>query len=132
VTVFRDGGGPLVAHATVVSRRLWIDGNARDVGYVEAVATEPDAQGQGFGTAALEEMGRIIEGHHAVGVLSTGACHFYERLGWRQWRGPTSVRLASGEIVRTPDDDGGIMVRSTVPLDIESAITCDQRTGDDW
>lgn len=130
VTVYHDEA--LVAHASVVRRRLWVGGNAHEAGYVEAVATEPDAQGRGFGTAAMEEIGRVIDRHHAFGVLSTGTYRFYERLGWRRWCGPTSVRLASGEIVRTPDDDGGVMVRSTVPLDIDATITCDERTGDAW
>ncbi len=131
VMVYRRGW-VLVAHASVVHRRLWIDGIAHGVGYVEAVATVPEAQRLGFGTLAMEEIGRVIDRHHDFGVLSTGAREFYERLEWRRWRGPTAVQLASGEIVRTPDDDGGVMVRSRAPLDFDASITCGERTGDDW
>lgn len=122
----------LVAHASLVPRTLWIGGQLHEVGYVEAVATAPAAQGTGFGTLAMEAIGRVIDRDHEIGVLSTGTCGFYERLGWQRWRGPTSVELASGEIVRTPDDDGGVMVMSTARLDLDAPITCQERSGDDW
>ncbi len=130
VLVHRDD--LLVAHAAVVARTLWIDGNEHDVGYVEAVATEPAAHGTGFGSLAMEAIWRVVERDHEFGVLSTGACHFYERLGWQRWRGPTSVRLASGELVRSPSDDGAVMIRSETRLDLDAPIACRERPGDDW
>jgi aminoglycoside 2'-N-acetyltransferase I len=69
-----------------------------------------------------------------LGVLSTGLWDFYERCGWERWRGPTFVRHGDG-IVRTEDDDDGIMVlrfgRSR-SADLTAAITCERRAGDDW
>ncbi|MGZ6267258.1 MAG: GNAT family N-acetyltransferase, partial [Candidatus Limnocylindrales bacterium] len=64
----------------------------------------------------------------------TGRHHFYERLGWRTWTGPSCVRTAAG-LLPTPDDDGYILVLATPsspPLDLSAAIECDWRPGDVW
>jgi aminoglycoside 2'-N-acetyltransferase I len=69
-----------------------------------------------------------------LGALGTGAQHFYERLGWRTWQGPSAVRAPDG-VRPTPDDDGFIMVLETPaspPLDVTAAIVCDWRPGDVW
>ena len=71
---------------------------------------------------------------HALGALGTGRHSFYERLGWRRWIGPSSVRTTGGASP-TPDDDGYIMVlptRAGSPLDRAAAIICDWRPGDVW
>ena len=62
-------------------------------GYVEAVATAPASQGSGIGSAVMTAAGAFIAGGFEFGLLATGAIHFYERLGWRAWAGPSSVRL---------------------------------------
>ena len=59
---------------------------------------------------------------------------FYERLGWRLWRGPSSVRTAAG-LRATPDDDGYIMVLETPSsptLDLAASMSCEFRPGDVW
>ena len=94
-------------------------GCALRTGYVEAVATSPARQGEGFGTLVMEDVGEIIRAGFELGGLGTGAQHFYERLGWRVWPGPTLVRAPGGDRA-TPDDDGFVMVLrtpSTPPLD---------------
>jgi aminoglycoside 2'-N-acetyltransferase I len=51
-----------------------------------------------------------------------------------RWRGSTFVNSPSGA-VRTPDDDGGVMILKTPrspELDLDAAIVCDWRTGDVW
>jgi aminoglycoside 2'-N-acetyltransferase I len=127
-------GGAVVSHAAVVPRELHVDGRPVAAGYVEAVATAPARQGQGLGTRAMVEVDRLLRRHHELGALSTGAHAFYERLGWERWRGPTFVR-AVDDLVRTPDEDDGIMVlrfgRSTT-LDLGAALSCEARIGDDW
>ncbi len=133
VVVRRDGA--LVAHAAVVPRHLHIGQIAHRVGYVEAVATEPAAQGAGHGTVAMRTIENVIRDQYGIGVLSTGEHDFYARLGWRRWQGPTWVRRTSGEVDRTPDDDDGIMVWTagdSPPIDVGMPITCDERPGDDW
>jgi aminoglycoside 2'-N-acetyltransferase I len=128
-------GGAVVAHAAVVRRELHVDGRAIDTGYVEGVGTAPDRRGEGLGTLALREVDALIRRHHHLGALSTGEHGFYERLGWERWCGPTSVRTADGALVRTPDEDDGIMVLRFGPsaaVDLDAPLSCEARRGDDW
>jgi aminoglycoside 2'-N-acetyltransferase I len=127
-------GGAVVAHAAVVGRELHVDGRAVDTGYVEGVGTAPARQGEGLGTLAMREIGDLIRRHHHLGALATSAHGFYERLGWERWRGPTFVRTG-GALVRTPDEDDGIMVLRFGPsstVDLGAALSCEARRGDDW
>jgi aminoglycoside 2'-N-acetyltransferase I len=126
--------GTIVAHAAVVERELQVDGRPARTGYVEAVAVDPDHQGRGFGSIVMAEVNRHIQTVFELGALGTGRHAFYERLGWQTWRGPASVRTGEG-IVRTPDDDGYILVLRTprMPnLDLTAPITCEWRPGDVW
>lgn len=132
--------GRVVAHAMIVDRPLYVgDGDAveaLDAGYVENVATHPEAQGRGYGGAVMREIGRILDEEYAIGALATGSNAFYEPLGWTTWRGPTWVRTAEGERVRSADQDGHVMVRRTprtppdVGLDVPIAI--DWRPEEPW
>jgi aminoglycoside 2'-N-acetyltransferase I len=101
---------------------------------VEAVATAPDRQGEGFGTLVMTEIMSIIRSDYALGMLGSGRHHFYERLGWRTWQGPSFVRTAEGDR-RTPDEDGFLLVLTTPAtpeLDLTGPISCDWRAGDVW
>lgn len=132
--VLAEEGDQLLGHASVVTRTIEVEGERWDAGYVEAVATHPLHQGQGIGTRVMAAIGEIISERHPLGVLGTGSFHFYERLGWRRWQGPSGVRTSSG-IERTPEDDGYIMVllmQETSYLDLAGLITCDWREGDVW
>jgi len=134
VHVVAEVGGEIVAHASVVERNIRAGGLPLRTGYVEAVATAPEAQGRGHGTVVMEEIDAIIRDRYELGALGTGAFHFYERLGWRAWRGPLAVRTASGE-QRTPHDDGFVFflrTPTTPPLDEEATLSCDWRPGDVW
>jgi len=126
--------GRIVSHASVVERELQVAGHPLRTGYVEAVATAPGFQGRGYGTRVMQLIGRAIDAGYELGALGTGEIGFYERLGWRVWQGPTSVRTAVGER-RTPVEDGGIMVlltRATPPIDLGAPISCEWRPGDVW
>ena len=132
--VLAEVEGAIVAHASVVERELRVAAEPLRTGYVEAVATAHDARGRGIGTAVMREIGAIVHEEYELGALGTGAHHFYERLGWRAWPGPTAVRTAGGE-QRTSEDDGYIMVLrtpSTPPLDEAATLSCDWRPGDVW
>lgn len=127
-------GATIVSHASVVRRTLHVGDASVDTGYVEAVATHPDRQGLGFGTAVMRKVARLITARHQFGALSTGERHFYERLGWERWLGPSFVR-AGGEMIRTAEEDDGIMVLRFGPsarLDLKASISCEARSGDDW
>lgn len=133
VVVRRDG--VIIAHGAVVPRRMQIGDAEWVVGYVEAVATDPAHQGRGAGTWAMEAAAAVISERYGLGVLSTSAHGFYERLGWHRWHGPSWVRRAPGDVLRTPDEDDGIMAwwpDGEPPVDVHASITCDERVGDDW
>lgn len=132
--VLAEDGDQLLAHASVVRRTLEVDGEPWDAGYVEAVATDPMLQGRGFGTQVMINIAEIISENHRLGALGTGSFHFYERLGWQRWRGPSGVRTPAG-VERTSKDDGFIMVlltEASMHLELTGLITCDWRPGDVW
>jgi aminoglycoside 2'-N-acetyltransferase I len=127
--------GRIVGHASVVPRDIRVGGTSLRTGYVEAVATDPERQGHGIGSALMREVaGHLGEAGFELGALGTGSQPFYERLGWSIWRGPSSVRTADGERP-TPEEDGYIMVLPTPrspPLDLDLPISCEWRPGDAW
>jgi aminoglycoside 2'-N-acetyltransferase I len=137
--VMAEAGGRVVAHAMIVDRQLYLGDDAAtslDVGYVELVATLPAVQGQGHGSAVMRVVGEIIGQEYVLGALSTGSNGFYERLRWETWRGPTAVRMADGDRVRSPSEDGHVMVlrtpRTPPELSLEAPISVDWRPGDVW
>lgn len=135
VHVLALDGDRLVGHASAVPRRIRFgDQEWREVGYVEAVATDPDRQREGVGRRVMERLHEEVAARWPVAMLSTGrATGFYERLGWERWRGLSYTRTATGDV---PDDEhGGLMVLrvdpSVVP-DLTAAVTCEDRSGDAW
>jgi aminoglycoside 2'-N-acetyltransferase I len=134
VHALAEEDGRILAHGSVVPRTLEVGGRRVRAGYVEAVATHPEAGGRGLGSSVMREIGEVIVAEYDLGALSTGAHGFYERLGWWPWRGPTFVRTAEG-LVRTEDDDGGLMVLPTPVMpdpDVTASIVCEWRPGDVW
>ncbi len=126
--------GRIVSHASVVGRLLVADERPLRTGYLEAVATWPDLERRGLGSAVVSAADAHIRERYELGGLSTGRPGFYERLGWRRWLGPTFVRMPDGP-VRTADDDGGVLVLATPgtpPLDLTAPLSCDWREGDVW
>ena len=133
IHVVGDLDSRIVAHASVVPRQIHVGGWPLATGYVEAVAVQPGEQRSGLGTAVMRIVGEIVADYE-LGMLGTGEHGFYERLGWRTWRGPSSVRMANGERA-TPEDDGYLMVLMTPtspPLDLDAPISCEWRSGDVW
>jgi aminoglycoside 2'-N-acetyltransferase I len=130
--VRRDGR--VIAHGSVVERRMQIGDHAVSSGYVEAVAVMPEHQRTGLGTAIMRAAAIHIGDSFAIGVLSSSAHSFYERLGWQRWLGPTYVRRDLGRI-RTPDEDAGIMIlktNSSPDIRMEESMTCEWREGNVW
>lgn len=135
VHVLARDRGRLVGHASAVPRRLRFgDGPWRTVGYVEAVATDPDRQGEGVGRLVMGRLREEISARWPVALLSTGRARgFYELLGWERWRGLSYTSTATGVV---PDGEhGGLMIlrleRSLVP-DLSTSVTCEDRPGDAW
>jgi aminoglycoside 2'-N-acetyltransferase I len=132
--IVEDEDEPL-SHASVVERALETGGRRLRTGYVEAVATRPDMQGEGLGAQVMAAATEHIRRDYELGALGTGSFDFYARLGWEVWRGPLFVRTESGPM-RTPDEDGFVMVLRTPStprgLDLSAELSCDWRTGDVW
>jgi len=132
--VIATEGGATVAHAAVVPRALVAAGRPMRTGYVEGVATAPSRMGEGLGSLVVSKITSLVRDEFELGALSTGRHHFYEHLGWERWRGPTFVRQGE-ELIRTEDDDDGIMVLRFGPsqnLDLTASLSCESRSGDAW
>jgi aminoglycoside 2'-N-acetyltransferase I len=129
-----DVGGKILCHASVVERELHVAHRPLRTGYVEAVATAPDNQRRGYGSTVMRRVNDYVSDNFELGALGTGSQAFYERLGWKIWRGPSSVRTENGD-ERTPDEDGYILVLptpSSPALDLAAPISCEWRPGDVW
>ncbi|WP_117209270.1 GNAT family N-acetyltransferase [Allorhizocola rhizosphaerae] len=130
--VLAYSGDRLVAHACVVERTLRCGDVPLRTGYVEAVAVRPGEQGHGHGRAVMAASATLIEDGYEMGALCTGKPAFYERLGWKLWRGPSYVDAADG-LRATPEEDGAILVLPVAgPADLTEPIVCDWREGDVW
>jgi len=131
---FLEENGEILAHASVVPRTLETAGRWLATGYVEAVATRPERQGEGHGSRVVRAATKHVRDSYELGALSTHRLDFYRRLGWIVWNGPTAVRTSEG-VVRTADEDGGILVLRTPTspdLDLDGILVCDWRPGDVW
>ena len=139
IHVIAESDGRVVAHAMLVDRRIFTGpelDTTLDAAYVENVATRPDAQGLGHGSAVMVEAGRIIEEEYEIGALGTRDQAFYRSLGWVVWAGPTFVRTPDGERIRTGGVDGEVMVlrtaRTPLGIALEEPIAIDWRAGEPW
>jgi aminoglycoside 2'-N-acetyltransferase I len=124
----------LVAHGSVVQRRLLHGGRALRAGYIEGVGVRADKRGQGHGATIMNSLERVVRGAYDLGALSASeeALDFYAARGWQLWLGPSSTLTPKG-IERTVDDDGSIYVLPVaLPLDLTGEILCDWRDGDVW
>ncbi|GAA4577153.1 GNAT family N-acetyltransferase [Planotetraspora kaengkrachanensis] len=127
-------GPDLVAHGSVVQRRLIHDGRALRVGYIEAVGVRADLRRNGYGAAVMTALERVVRGAYEMGALSSAheAVGFYAARGWRLWLGRTWALTPDG-LRRTEEDDDGVYVLPvTVSPDLSGDLTCDWRDGDVW
>ena len=133
--IAEEAGRGVVAHAAIVDRLLYPGDATLRAGYVEAVAVAPERQRQGLGTKVMEVIDIMIDEGYELGALGTGSHGFYAGLGWLTWQGPTWIRERDGRLVRSPDEDGNIMVRTTpmtpAGLDLSLPIAVDWRPGDE-
>jgi aminoglycoside 2'-N-acetyltransferase I len=126
--------GALLAHGSVVQRRMLYRNTALRCGYVEGVAVRADARGEGLGQAVMDALEQVIRGAYQLGALSASPAgeRLYRPRGWLPWRGPTSAIGPEGP-VRTASDGGGVFV---LPVEVEmnpdDGLACDWRNGDLW
>ncbi len=126
--------GELIAHGSVVQRRLLHGGRALRTGYVEGVAVRADRRRQGHGGTVMAELERVIRAAYHLGALgaSRDGALLYAARGWQQWQGPTAA-MTPGGIKRTPDLDGAVYVLPVAaPVDLTGELTCDYRPAALW
>jgi aminoglycoside 2'-N-acetyltransferase I len=124
----------VVSHAMVTTRWLQPDGHpVLKTAYIDAVATLPTFQGQGYGSAVMRHLAEEIDQEYEIACLETDRETFYERLGWQTWRGPLAGRGKDGLILTT--EQPGIMIlrlSQTPELDLDSMLTIECQTGRIW
>ncbi|MFD5034490.1 GNAT family N-acetyltransferase [Streptomyces sp. NPDC058220] len=102
----RDPDGSLVAHGSVIQRRVLHDGRSYRIGYVEAVGVRADRRRQGVGGRVMAALERVIDGAYDAGALSASdeGAPLYRARGWQLWPGGIEA-LSPGGVVRLPDED---------------------------
>ncbi len=100
--------------------------------FFDAVATHPDRQGLGFGSAVVTGLAATLDDFE-IACLQTDVPGFYERLGWELWRGPLAGRGADG-LIPTPDQTGVMVLRlaATPPLDLTALLSIDPQPHRIW
>lgn len=126
--------GRLVGHAVVTTRWLQPAGHPiLRTGYVDAVSTAPDRQGEGVGSAVMRALAAAIADDYEIACLETSREGFYSRLGWETWRGPLAGRTDDG-LIPTPDQRGVMILRlpRTPALDLDTLLTIERQTSRIW
>ena len=127
----RDDAGTLVAHGSLVLRRMRVGDRWLRCGWVESVAVHPGHRRQGHGHAAMAALEALAPGYDLLGLCSSDEGRFlYRARGWTLWRGPASALTPDG-IRPTPEEDS-IYVLTDREIDPEGPIVCDWREGDVW
>ncbi|MFD7915444.1 GNAT family N-acetyltransferase [Streptomyces sp. NPDC059752] len=130
----RDAGGDLVAHGSVVMRRVVHRGRALRTGYVEAVAVRADARRRGLGGQVMARLEQVIGRAYVLGALSAsqdGAALYLSR-GWQVWGGRIGALSPQGP-VPLPEEEGSTYVWAPpggVRLDPAGRLDFDWRDGD--
>ncbi|MFI8292372.1 GNAT family N-acetyltransferase [Streptomyces sp. NPDC085614] len=106
-----DGRG-VVAHGSVVMRRVRYRGRSYRVGYVEGVAVRADRRRKGLGGAVMAELERVIDGTYPFGALSASdeGAALYRARGWEVWGGRIQV-LGPDGVVDLPEEAGSTFLR---------------------
>ncbi|MEU9604585.1 GNAT family N-acetyltransferase [Streptomyces sp. NPDC048057] len=122
--------GRLVAHGSVVMRRVAHGGRWYRVGYVEALGVTAALQRQGLGGRVMAALEQVIERAYDFGALSASpeGAGLYRARGWSPWPGRIEGVGPEG-IVHFPDDEGSTYVWGAVPAR-EGALSFDWRDGD--
>ncbi|MFD9301238.1 GNAT family N-acetyltransferase [Streptomyces sp. NPDC060048] len=104
-------GEELVAHGSVVQRRVVHAGRALRTGYVEAVAVRADRRGRGLGGVVMRSLEGVVERAYVLGALSASAAGaaLYAGRGWQVWGGEIGVLGPEGP-ARLADEEGSTYV----------------------
>ena len=125
--------GRVLAHGSLVMRRLLHQDRSLRCGYVEAVAVHPAARRRGLASAVMASLEELAPAYDLLALSASElGVPLYVARGWSLWRGPSSVLTAQG-VTPTPEDDGSLYVLpGESPLELDGPIACDWRDGDVW
>ena len=123
----------LIAHGSVVPRKIWIDATETKAGYVEGIAVEKSYWRRGFGSSLISEITAFCRAEFPISMLSTGEKEFYRKHGWVDFPGESFVSV-NGIEIRTEEEDEGLMVLlgALSSFSIPRKVVCETRTGDFW
>ncbi|MFD3697910.1 GNAT family N-acetyltransferase [Streptomyces sp. NPDC058646] len=126
--------GELVAHGSVVQRRVLHRGRALRTGYVEAVAVRADRRRRGLAGLVMAELERVIGRAYVLGALSASeaGAALYAGRGWSPHPGPIGVLGPDGP-ERLAEEEGSTYVWEPpggVRLDPAARLDFDWREGD--
>ena len=129
-------GGRIVAHAALIGRSMLIDGQWAEVGYVEAIAVDPERQGQGIGVRMMQALNELANAEFELSMLSTGEQEFYAKTGWMRFAGQSFVAkdAFTWDSQRSADEDHSLMFL-TRPAESTAGplqVVCQPRAGDAW
>ena len=81
----------------------------------------------------MQRVADDIQGYMLGGLCAANEhIRFYQRLGWKLWRGPKAIRTLDA-VIETLDED--VMVLRTIwtpVLDVDVGITAEWREGELW
>ncbi|MER5359957.1 GNAT family N-acetyltransferase [Streptomyces sp. NPDC002785] len=129
----RDDSG-LLAHGSVVQRRVIHEDRSYRVGYVEAVAVRADRRREGLGGRVMAALEQVVDGAYVFGALSASAAGaaLYVGRGWKVWPGRIAVQGRHG-VEMLPDEEGSTYVRGgagrALPR-VSGTLIFDWRDGD--
>ena len=125
--------GRLVTHALWVTRWLQVgDAPPLRTADVEAVATDNAFRRRGFAHAVMERVVEEIQDFE-IGGLSPFNVDYYERLGWKLWRGPLFIRTEHS--LEPSSEDEEVMIYrlpKTPELNLTTPLSAEWREGELW
>jgi aminoglycoside 2'-N-acetyltransferase I len=124
-------GDRLVAHAGYVVRMLYADDRQIETAYVEYVAAEPKRRGYGRSVMRALEA-EVARRGFKLAALGAAVPEFYEKLGWRTWRGPNGYRATDGTKVAMPPEEAPMVLDLGAGVDLDGLLECDWRPGEIW
>ncbi len=91
----------------------------------------PGYERRGCATAVMKRVATEVAGFE-LGALSPATPEFYERLGWKHWRGPLTIRTDDG-LMATPNDTAMVLRLPMTPkLDLDAPMSAEWRPGEPW
>ncbi|MEV7725734.1 GNAT family N-acetyltransferase [Streptomyces sp. NPDC087917] len=126
--------GELLAHGSVVQRRVLHGGRALRTGYVEAVAVRADRRRRGLGGAVMDRLEQVVARAYVLGALSASeaGATLYTGRGWRPHPGRIGVLGPAGP-ERLAEEEGSTYVWTPpggVRPDPAGRLDFDWRDGD--